>query len=637
MAQMIPEVEPGQLKHRSEAGIYRALRDQLDADYTVFHSYSWLRAPAEGEGLREGEIDFVIVHPQRGLLVLEVKGGREIHYDGHRWHRGRARNPSAMADPFDQARRNTHTLLDFIEQHSGKRLGRRNLAFGYAVVFPHLEYTGRLPNHVTREICFTQSHLLRMAQAVECAYESWRGRAAQEASGDQASGATGRADKEPLSDVLYQMLLQDCLMPRMGLLYPVGAAARETAQRLIQLSQMQRAIVQSMYKHPRMLIEGPAGSGKTLLALDRAQLFARQGLRTLFVCFNRPLAFWLRDRVQTDHSLAELRERLVVRHFHGYAAELCAAASIPFSPADKAPLEGHDTFWDDESARLMEMAALTLRVQQRLEPFDALVVDEAQDFQPLWWETLIETLLRDPQRSLIYAFMDPHQSLRGSVQAPPVQLVRPPVDLAHNCRNTQRISVASAMVLGLQAQPYDALPLGEPLQLHEAPAAQLNSALTALLRQLLGPQGVRPEELVLIGPEAKDKGSSLAALHRIDGVLRLEDQPLSGGARRAQPEPVASAVPLTMDASAWLRGEGVLVTTARSFKGLEANIVLLYDLDRFSDSPENRRHLYVACTRARARLIALLPEDTDCPAREILQAAAEASRRFEGTPAPLAL
>jgi len=74
MARIIPEVDPSQLKHTSEEPVYRALRDQLDDNHVVLHSYPWLR-PWRGErALSEGEADFVILNPEKGLLVLEVKG-----------------------------------------------------------------------------------------------------------------------------------------------------------------------------------------------------------------------------------------------------------------------------------------------------------------------------------------------------------------------------------------------------------------------------------------------------------------------------------------------------------------------------------------------------------------------------------
>ena len=86
---MIPDVAPDQIIHGSERDVYIALRDQLPDVYRVVHSLPWLRPNRDDidAPLREGEADFVIFHPNYGLLVLEVKGGEEMFARGHQWFR----------------------------------------------------------------------------------------------------------------------------------------------------------------------------------------------------------------------------------------------------------------------------------------------------------------------------------------------------------------------------------------------------------------------------------------------------------------------------------------------------------------------------------------------------------------------
>ena len=120
--------------------------------------------------------------------------------------------------------------------------------------------------------------------------------------------------------------------------------------------------------------------------------------------------------------------------------------------------------------------------------------------------------------------------------------------------------------------------------------------VTQELRALLRREDVAPSLIAVIGPAAKERGS-LANLKDIDGV------------------------PLVTSAEEWRDGGGILVTTARSFKGLEAEVVLLYDLGGFSRL-FRREDLYVACTRAKALLIAVVHGD-QC--REVITAAQAAS------------
>lgn len=171
MARMLPDVAPAQLEHTSEEPVYIALRDQLAANYVVLHSYPWLR-PWREDALAEGEADFVVVHPERGVLVLEVKGG-DVRHDGYRWFRDSASGPKEFKDPFRQAQRNMHALLDIIRERSGGRVRKEDFAHGYAVVFPHLDYTGVPPAHADKAIIISRRHLAAMDHAIETAYAAW--------------------------------------------------------------------------------------------------------------------------------------------------------------------------------------------------------------------------------------------------------------------------------------------------------------------------------------------------------------------------------------------------------------------------------------------------------------------------------
>ena len=108
----------------------KALRDGLPNDYVAFHSVAWL-ARDPRSGAQDGEADFVVVHPERGVLVIKVKGGR-IVYDGPagQWYSGE----HAIKDPFEQARGNKHSLLAKLKDLPYWR--DRWLTIGHAVAFP---------------------------------------------------------------------------------------------------------------------------------------------------------------------------------------------------------------------------------------------------------------------------------------------------------------------------------------------------------------------------------------------------------------------------------------------------------------------------------------------------------------------
>lgn len=80
MARMIPKQPKTGTQSQAERRLFAAFESQLPLDYTVFHSVSWqLRDPSSG--VKDGETDFLVVHPDFGILIVEVKGG-PIRYDG---------------------------------------------------------------------------------------------------------------------------------------------------------------------------------------------------------------------------------------------------------------------------------------------------------------------------------------------------------------------------------------------------------------------------------------------------------------------------------------------------------------------------------------------------------------------------
>jgi hypothetical protein len=141
MATMIPDVAVTARPDVGEARVYLALKGLPDA-YRIYHSVSYYVAPEGGRPLREGEIDFLVLHPEKGLLVLEVKGGL-ISYDGRQqaWtscdHAGQTHE---IQDPFRQGQQNEKSLISEIERRGLFGDGGPRFAHGHAVVFPDCRY-----------------------------------------------------------------------------------------------------------------------------------------------------------------------------------------------------------------------------------------------------------------------------------------------------------------------------------------------------------------------------------------------------------------------------------------------------------------------------------------------------------------
>ena len=82
MAKMIPN-KAFQTESLGEVDIFNAFKKQLPDDYTVLHSLRWIGSTRRRS---QGEADFVVFHPQKGILVIEVKGGIIRLDNNRRWH-----------------------------------------------------------------------------------------------------------------------------------------------------------------------------------------------------------------------------------------------------------------------------------------------------------------------------------------------------------------------------------------------------------------------------------------------------------------------------------------------------------------------------------------------------------------------
>jgi hypothetical protein len=486
------------------------------------------------------------------MLVLEVKGGT-LELVGRTWLRaGRE-----IRDPFDQARRSRYALLAAVEGKTRRRVHRDLFTHGDVVVFPHAKFAGSLPVNSDPRILVDAAELAILPARIEEAYRAWSRRETQ------------------LSQTIFTELLEG-LMPKLRLVRCVSAEVSAERTRIVQITLDQRATLLGLLENDRVLVEGTAGSGKTLLALEFALMLADRGEHVLLLCFNRHLCAWLQEQATLDPRTQRVSARLEIATFHSYARRLAQRTEVDFD----VPKVGEQAFWDDEVPLIMEHAVEVLRAHGKSEAFDAIVVDEAQDFAVDWWVTL-ESISRAGRAGKLYAFLDLNQSLRGSAMLPPVSFPTR-FRLMTNCRSTKAIASSGASLAQIEVRVLPTSPSGETPAIRRAASSASEAGLVlGELRELLR-QGIKPEQIALIGPAAREK-SSLA--------------------RHAE----VNRIPLIEDAIEWRRGAGILVTTARAFKGLEADIVIVYGLSSFGPL-FTATDLYVAWTRSRHRLILVCQE-----------------------------
>ncbi|TIC84575.1 nuclease [Nocardioides sp. GY 10127] len=379
--------------------MWERLRDTLPPDCVVLAN---VRLTDED---KDHEADLVVLIPEAGFVVLEVKGG-SVWHDGAGWwiRRGEHDEPCY---PVEQARDAKHAIKRYVE--NDPRWGSRgHVAWAHGVVLPHTD----LGND------FSVPELPRWA---------FHDKHEQDDLADRVTtNGWGLAHGQPAPNHDDVEILAEILAGRSLPLPDVNAGAQEREAEVERLTQEQMVILQVTRMLRRVEVRGGAGSGKTVLALQKAKELGRGSAgrpseRVALLCYSIGLAEYLKRVTSTwnrKHRPA----------FVGTFEDLARSWGLTFS--DDAPSE----FWEERLPLLMADAARQLPPGQR---FDSVVVDEAQDFADSWWAAILESL-RDEADGGVFLFSDENQRLFARFGAPPVQLV--PLVLDHNLRNTRQIA-----------------------------------------------------------------------------------------------------------------------------------------------------------------------------------------------------
>ena len=524
----------------AERRLYEGFLEQLDDGFVVYHSVDWVVGGRAGTD--EGEADFVITHPELGLLALEVKGGR-VAYDPRtkRWTQtGRSGTHDLDEDPFHQAKGAMHSLVRILQARPGWERWRPSYGFGLA--FPDGGYERPAHPGAPVEIVIDRSDLGRLAERVPEVMRTW----------SRPGRRFGAEGMEAVSMALGF---------RVEIRTPLKLRFDEEDKKIVELTTDQAWVLAFVLHRRRAAVTGPAGSGKTLLAISVAEQLAAADRRTLLTCFNRRLGEHLAESVGDVDGID-------VATFHQVCAQMAREAGIELPPEDAEP--GSAYFEHRLPEALAEAAA-------RLGPrYDAIVVDEAQDFREWWWPALL-SLHTDPDAGPLYVFADDNQNLYGG--ALPVDEDDRVGPIALNLRNTKRIGEFVSVFYRGDQQPIARGPEGDPVQILGYDDDEgLTRLLAVVLANLVEEEHVPLEDIVVLTPSGTAK-SRLRSRGTVDGY-RLSE----------------SVEPGT-----------VLATSVHAFKGLERPVVILAELgDKHLE--DLRQYLYVGASRARNHLVVLATE-----------------------------
>jgi hypothetical protein len=540
MASLIPAQPLSGIPNSAEKDVAKALVKTLDKDWLIYHSYPWMNFNKKG-ALRLGEIDFVLYHPKWGLLVLEVKGGK-LRFDSATQTWFQSERPMEEA-PLEQARRNMYKLIERIRNNT--TLGRLDpqlpCPYGYAAIFPHCRISGNPPPGSHKSVLLDSSSLPELGKHVLKALRDY----------------DGRVVPRPVTPAHHSEIRKG-LLSNFRVVPSLASALDNETETLARLTDEQAEALEGLYENNHVLVEGVAGSGKTLLAANRARAYAEEGKDVLLVCFNRTLAEHLR-RVVND-------SRITIHHFHGLAREVCIKARHGF----EVPADAGKDFWFTEVAEMLQYALEEVPKYR----FDAIIVDEGQDFHTDWY-IVLEDCYKQPGGPL-YVFFDGAQNLYG--QKPSFAGAFTKYNLKRNCRNTQKIAGACGGVLGEKIPVASFSPEGEPPRFFSyASDTELCNLVKAELDRCLREEKLGPDRVALLSHHKPSR------------------TPLGTGK--------IGRYATTTDLETWQSGQAIWFSTIKAFKGLEADILFVVGIPEVDSTYFTRNDLYVAASRARLRLM----------------------------------
>lgn len=552
MAKMIPAViDPDQAaKSPAEARIFYWLKNMTWGNAIVLHSL-----PLK-DHIRNsfGEIDFVVIC-EKGILCLEVKGGGVERRDGQWGFTGRSGITNWKNEgPYSQAQGNMKSLRQYLDKNLKAGDEILDCRWACCVLTPDCVIKTDNDTEVIPEITFNVNMKEQDLPALfERSFRYWR-----ETKHYGGEGTLKAKSRERLATFLRGDF---------NFVPPLSVILNRSEEQLLSMTEEQLDIIMHMCVNDRMMVEGAAGTGKTLLAAEQCRRSAATGEKVLYLCFNRVIAAFVREMFEQENRSGEID----VFTFHEFLLKACNIKDVPGDETDM--------FFKDTLPNLF------LDEGYAGERYDRIVLDEGQDLMNMTaylcineflkdgWEAGKWTIYYDPNQNIFgdgSEFKEVWQTLKTSSFIYPLTV---------NCRNTRQIAQGNYAVTHVYKPKYLRAE-GEDI-VYKAYSSKKNEAeeLFNSIRRLKN-EGLSKKDIVILSYYRIDNPESC-----LYGVKIPED---IGTIRLNQTSRFAEC-------------KQIRFYTIQAFKGLEAKAVLMIDIDSFSD--ENKRLLnYVGMSRARTYL-----------------------------------
>ena len=575
------DVVPG---NRSRAEVdFSRIAKLLGDDWQVWMNRKWTFETDNGGVLREA--DAVVYHREYGMLIVECKSGKveaRRHKDGGCvW----LQNGNVIRGPHEQVATLISPLHEYFKVLLKAPLNKDfyRVRVQWAVCFSDMENMEGIPlSEIPRKRALLKTDMQDVKKFESRLIEILM-------SGAEAYNGAPYANDTLDSDALFSLYN---FFDGVGEMMSAADLLREENYYAEQATEMQQMMMDSISRNARVRIEGVAGSGKSRMVVWEALGLSRVGKNVAIACYNDLLAEELREDVET--ALAKEREAVIAKYGRdggvGFGrievfvyADWCkkyakAVKNLPKMGADKS------LYYDKELPHAFREAQAKMRKDKKLREkmfYDAVIIDEAQDFASDWVDTLID-LLRDKDHGFVRVFYDPAQRLYASrdgienaqVKAMPVMVLK------RGFRNTKRILEWIYKNTNIRLQCYENTLQGYSVkEVRYRDASEQESLLVKCYEELVRKYELKESDVLVVSMRSernsglKDIADARFAWNKVGGKKLIKDK--------------------------------VNIVSAYRIKGLDAMAVILVDVEEPTETSRRedwKRLLLVGATRAKRLL-----------------------------------
>ena len=545
MAVMIPSNETIEDFNHSMGEMHLSeMLKQLPENYYIFHSARWNQRynrtnNANHKYVDWREADFLIYYPPCGIISIEVKDGNIVYNRMQGWLQiNRNTGAAKQIDPMYQAQRSMYYFKDVLEE----KLPSIRCPVCAAVWFTSADCNtmeGEYPHNYQKETVLWANDMRSPQQTQRAIMNIF--------------SFYDFAQHNTSADEVKSVL--NAIAPEFGAFESIRTAQLAAETLFHRMTQEQSYLLDYLEEQQVAAIQGYAGTGKTMLAIQKAQKLAQRD-KVLFLCFNSLLKEYLQEQYECNNLTVTNLDSLYTKTTRSLLPQGAEGAQ-----AKQLALGGFLSNWNNYGL-----------------DYKHIIVDEGQDFSNEHLE-LLHTIALETD-GCFYVFYDKHQFVQGEAMPTWINDMECRLVLNRNCRNTREIALTSTRTVGIAEERVkmrlDVTDGGsvmvKPRMFILKEKADLIHALDMRINQYVQ-AGIPRESIVVLTMKTLETSAVHEENYRLSRKNVLSSNRSNGN---------------------------ILFTTVRKFKGLESDVVICVDVDAETFLTERKRNaFYVGCSRAK--------------------------------------